>query len=53
MCWKEDERANIEAFAPYTQIRVIANACAGTSPEAHQAALKVMQSCQIDIKTME
>ena len=42
-----------KAFTPYTQIRVIADACAGTSPEAHQAALKVMQSCQIDIKTME
>lgn len=42
-----------KAYTPWTRIRVIANACAGTSPEAHQAALKVMQSCQIEIVTME
>lgn len=41
-----------KAFEPELQLSVIANACAGTTPDAHQAALKVMQSCQIDIKIM-
>ena len=30
-------------------VRVAASACAGTSPEAHQAALLTMKSCQIEI----
>lgn len=37
-----------EAF-PDTPIKVDATACAGTNFEAHMAALKVMQSCQIDV----
>lgn len=34
---------------PNNVIRVDSKCCAGTSVEAHNAALKVMQSCQIDI----
>ena len=32
-----------------TKIGVIEKACAGVTPEKHQAALEVMRSCQIDI----
>ena len=39
----------IRAFAPEASVRVVAGACAGTSPEAHQAALLTMKSCQIEI----
>ena len=39
----------IRAFAPEAGVRVAASACAGTSPEAHQAALLTMKSCQIEI----
>lgn len=39
----------LRAMFPNTPIKVYANACAGTSPEAHEAALKVMESCQIDV----
>lgn len=34
---------------PNTPISVSANCCAGSTPEKHEAALKVMQSCQIDV----
>lgn len=34
---------------PYSDIRVIAKACAGTTPEMHQKALDVMKSCHIDV----
>jgi nicotinamidase-related amidase len=34
---------------PETPIKVRANCCAGTTPEAHKAALTVMRSCQIEI----
>lgn len=39
----------LKAYLPEIPIRVIASACAGTTPKAHQAALGVMQSCQIEI----
>lgn len=39
----------LRAEFPNVPIVVYANACAGTSPEAHEAALKVMESCQIDV----
>lgn len=39
----------IRAFAPEASVRVVAGACAGTSPEAHDAALCTMRSCQIEI----
>ena len=34
---------------PFSDIRVIADACAGTTPEMHQKALDVMKSCQVEI----
>lgn len=34
---------------PNVHITVNANCCAGTTPEKHEAALSVMESCQIDI----
>lgn len=34
---------------PETTITVDASCCAGTTPEAHEAALKVMKNCQIEI----
>ena len=34
---------------PNTKITVMKDLCAGTTDENHEAALKVMQSCQIDI----
>lgn len=37
------------AFWPGIDIKVDASACGGTSKEAHDAALIVMKSCQIDI----
>jgi nicotinamidase-related amidase len=36
---------------PHIKITVLADACAGTSPEKHKAALAVMESCLIDIKS--
>ena len=39
----------LRAFAPEAGVRVAASACAGTSSEAHQAALLTMKSCQIEI----
>ena len=38
-----------KAAFPETKLIVDPACCAGTSPELHEAALKVMQSCQIDI----
>lgn len=40
----------IKAFLPETPLRVIANCCAGVTPESHQAALKTMQMCQVQIQ---
>lgn len=34
---------------PEANIQVIADCCAGTTPELHEAALKVMGSCQINV----
>ncbi len=33
-----------------TPIHVIADCCAGVTPEKHKAALEVMRSCQIDVE---
>ena len=38
-----------KAAFPETPIYVIADCCAGITPEKHQAALSVMESCQIEI----
>lgn len=32
-----------------TEINCLSNLCAGTTPENHEAALKVMKSCQINV----
>ena len=34
---------------PETPIKVDSTCCAGTTPEAHEAALTVMRSCQIEV----
>lgn len=34
---------------PNATIKVLADMCAGTSEEKHEAALKVMESCQIEV----
>ena len=39
----------LKAFLPETPVRVIADCCAGVTPESHQAALKTMRMCQVDI----
>ena len=39
----------LRAELPNTVIKVDSNCCAGTSMNAHNAALKTMASCQIDI----
>lgn len=38
-----------KATVPETEIKVIAKCCAGTSEEAHKAALTTMKSCHITI----
>lgn len=40
----------IKAALPETPVRVIAGCCAGVTPESHQAALKTMGMCQIQIQ---
>ena len=40
----------LRAHFPDDRIVVHANACAGTSPVAHEAALTTMKSCQIEIE---
>lgn len=39
----------IKAFSPDLQIRVDSSCCAGTSIQAHLAALETMKSCQIEV----
>lgn len=39
----------LKAACPETEISVIADCCAGVTPEKHKAALAVMESCQITI----
>ncbi len=41
----------LKAAYPEKNITVYENLCAGTTPERHKAAIEVMKSCQIDIKT--
>lgn len=43
----------LRAALPNTVIKVDCDCCAGTSIEAHDAALKTMASCQIDIVSSE
>lgn len=37
----------IKAFSPEAAIYCVVDACAGTSPAAHEAALATMRSCQV------
>lgn len=39
----------IKAALPEIDVRVIADACAGVSPESHKAALTTMKMCQIEV----
>ena len=39
----------IRSMLPEVKVVVFSNLCAGTTPEAHEAALKVMQSCQVEV----
>ena len=39
----------LKAHFPEAEISVDASCCAGVTPEAHGAALKVLKSCQIDV----
>lgn len=39
----------IQAFCPQVPVRVLKDACAGTTPERHREALDVMASCQVEI----
>lgn len=39
----------LRAACPNSKITVRANCCAGVTPEKHEAALQVMESCQIDV----
>lgn len=43
----------IKAMFPEIPIVIIKDACAGTTPELHNAALKVMESCQAQISSYE
>ena len=39
----------LKAYFPEATIQVNSSCCAGVTPELHEAALKVMNSCQIEI----
>ena len=39
----------LKAFLPETPVSVIADCCAGVTPESHAAALKTMAMCQVKI----
>ncbi len=39
----------LKAFAPEMRVRVKASACAGVTPESHEAAIAAMRACQVDI----
>jgi nicotinamidase-related amidase len=39
----------IKGTYPEMTVRVVADACAGTTPEMHRKALDVMRSCHIEV----
>ena len=39
----------VKAFLPETPVRVIADCCAGVTPESHAAALETMKMCQVEV----
>lgn len=40
----------VKAFLPELPLRVDSRCCAGVTPESHEAALKTMESCQIEVQ---
>ncbi len=39
----------VKAYLPETPVKVIADCCAGVTPESHKAALETMKMCQVEI----
>ena len=39
----------LKAHFPETEMKVLADCCAGVTPQKHEAALEVMSSCQIEV----
>ena len=39
----------IKAFSPEARVCVVKDACAGVTPAVHEAALRTMESCQVEI----
>ena len=39
----------IKAFLPETPVKVLADCCAGVTPESHTAALETMKMCQVEV----
>ena len=39
----------VKAFLPETPVKVLADCCAGVTPESHKAALETMKMCQVEI----
>ncbi len=42
----------LKALFPYAEISVDPQCCAGVTPESHEAALKTMAMCQIDMTSL-
>lgn len=40
----------LRAHFPEATLRLYADACAGTTPERHNAAIEVMRSCQVEVE---
>lgn len=40
----------VKAYCPETEVSVVREACAGVTPERHEAAIATMESCQIGIE---
>ena len=40
----------LKAFLPETPVRVIADCCAGVTPQSHAAALETMKMCQVQVE---
>ena len=43
----------LKTLFPEKTITILSDCCAGTTPELHEAALKVMESCQAEIMTWD
>lgn len=40
----------VKAALPEAEVKVISSACAGVTPEKHEAALETMRSCQVTVE---